>query len=280
MSKNIYRVNKKSDLDEIMKNHFYKPVCIIFVSKSTDTKLYTDITSTLVTFSKQLTYLMMVLIDFDDFIDNNNFFQDIKSNVPFFLAFFKGKNIMSEQDKENFIPLMINHMDQIHKSYLNRLVQAFNQNQENTSQLEQSGQSNITEPVQQENTLQSNQKIQNNNQVNQVNEVTQNVDDVQNEEIQSFSSDTSSVSSKSSASSKSSKTSKSSNSSEKVSKSSNESSKPSKKDKKTKKVKKVVEESESSDKDNSSNDTEKIQKEKAKLKKIKELQKLKELLKN
>lgn len=277
MSKNIYRVNKKSDLDEIMKNHFYKPVCIIFVSKSTDTKLYTDITSTLVTFSKQLTYLMMVLIDFDDFIDNNNFFQDIKSNVPFFLAFFKGKNIMSEQDKENFIPLMINHMDQIHKSYLNRLVQAFNQNQENTSQLEQSGQSNITEPVQQENTLQSNQKIQNNNQVN---EVTQNVDDVQNEEIQSFSSDTSSVSSKSSASSKSSKTSKSSNSSEKVSKSSNESSKPSKKDKKTKKVKKVVEESESSDKDNSSNDTEKIQKEKAKLKKIKELQKLKELLKN
>ena len=33
MSKNIYRVNKKSDLDEIMRNNYYKPICIVFVSK-------------------------------------------------------------------------------------------------------------------------------------------------------------------------------------------------------------------------------------------------------
>ena len=43
MSKKIYRVNKKSDLDEIMKNNFFKPVCIVFLSKSADSKLFNEI---------------------------------------------------------------------------------------------------------------------------------------------------------------------------------------------------------------------------------------------
>ena len=85
MSKNIYRVNKKSDLDEIMKNNFLKPVCIIFVSKSSNTQLYNDIVTSILAISKQHTYNMIILIDFDDFLDNNGFFDSIKNNLPFFL---------------------------------------------------------------------------------------------------------------------------------------------------------------------------------------------------
>jgi hypothetical protein len=73
MSKNIYRVNKKSDLDEIMKNNFYKPVCVVFISKS-QYQLYNELCSTLLTVSKLYTYIMTVIIDFDNFIDNIGFF--------------------------------------------------------------------------------------------------------------------------------------------------------------------------------------------------------------
>jgi hypothetical protein len=130
MSKNIYRVNKKSDLDEIMKNNFLKPICIIFVSKSMDKKLYDDIATSIKSMSKQLTYSMILIIDFDDFIDNMNFFTTIKENVPHFIAYFKGKQIANCNDKDNFIPLIVGLMDQIHSSYVTRLMNAFNQQTE------------------------------------------------------------------------------------------------------------------------------------------------------
>ncbi len=146
MSKNIYRVNKKSDLDEIMKNNFLKPVCIIFVSKSSNTELYNDITKSVLVISKQHTYNMVVVIDFDDFLDNNNFFEGIKSNTPYFLAFFKGKNIASVENNENFIPIIINKMEEIHQSYVGKLATVFNQNQEQSQSQEinlKSNQDNI-----------------------------------------------------------------------------------------------------------------------------------------
>jgi len=130
MSKNIYRVNKKSDLDEIMKNNFLKPVCIIFVSKNTDNKLYDDITTSILAVSKNNTYNMTILIDFDDFLDNNGFFDSIKTNVPYFLAFFRGKNISSIDNKDNFIPLIVNKMEEIHQSYISKLSTAFAQTNE------------------------------------------------------------------------------------------------------------------------------------------------------
>ena len=127
MSKNIYRVNKKSDLDEIMRNNFYKPICIIFLSKLMDEKFYSDICTTLLTVSKKNTYNMTILIDFDNFIDNIDYFSNIKSNIPNFLAYFKGKNIGTCDNKDNFIPLIINLMEQIHSSYLSKLMNIFNQ---------------------------------------------------------------------------------------------------------------------------------------------------------
>ena len=61
MSKNIYRVNKKSDLDEIMKNNMYKPICICFLSKTLNKNIYNDLSSTLLTISKINTYLINII---------------------------------------------------------------------------------------------------------------------------------------------------------------------------------------------------------------------------
>jgi len=134
MSKNIYRINKKSDLDEIIRNNFYKPICIIFVSKLMDTKLYDEISVILMAISKKNTYNMTIIIDFDNFIDNINYFSNIKANLPYFLSYFKGKNIGTCDSKDNFIPLITNLMEQIHNSYVSRLMTAFNQEQNKNSE--------------------------------------------------------------------------------------------------------------------------------------------------
>jgi hypothetical protein len=47
MSKNLYRINKKSNLDEIMQKNFFKPIFVIFVSKKSNKTLYDDIATTL-----------------------------------------------------------------------------------------------------------------------------------------------------------------------------------------------------------------------------------------
>ena len=134
MSKNLYRINKKSDLDEIMKNNFLKPICIIFVSKTMDKKLYDDIAITLKSLSKQLTYSMILIVDFDDFVDNLNFFTQMKENVPCMISYFKAKQIAICNEKDNFIPVMVSTMDQIHSSYVNKLMNAFNQTNQSNNQ--------------------------------------------------------------------------------------------------------------------------------------------------
>ena len=132
MSKNLYRINKKSDLDEIMKNNFYKPISIFFLSKNNDKKLYDDVANNLITLSKQLTYCIMLIVNFDDFIDNVNFFDQIKKNLPQMITYFKAKQIAKCDDKDNFIEQISNIMEQIHNSYLQKLMNAFNQSVNNT----------------------------------------------------------------------------------------------------------------------------------------------------
>jgi hypothetical protein len=74
---------------------------------------------------------MIIIIDFDDFIDNIDYFSELKTNLPHFIAFFKGKNIASCDDKDNFIPLIISKIEQIHTSYVNKIMQVFNQKENN-----------------------------------------------------------------------------------------------------------------------------------------------------
>ena len=82
MSKNIYRVTKKSDLDEIIKNNFFKPICIIFTTKDNEKDFEDNVAGLFKTLAKQNTYCMHLLINLDNFIDNINFFGEMRLNSP------------------------------------------------------------------------------------------------------------------------------------------------------------------------------------------------------
>ena len=101
MSKNLYRVCKKSDLDEIIKNNFFKPICIIFTTKDIVKDFEENIANLFKTISKQNTYCMHLLINLDNFIDNINFFGEMRNNSPNFIAYFKGKQISSFSNSQN-----------------------------------------------------------------------------------------------------------------------------------------------------------------------------------
>jgi hypothetical protein len=198
-------------------------------------------------------------MDFDDFIDNNNFFDGIKSNTPYFLAFFKGKNIASIENGENFIPIIINKMEEIHQSYINQLLNAFNQEQGKIS-TDSIGPTVTIGAINPVITNEGNQDKQQNIVTGQDEEHNEpNVsdnhdshDEVDSHDEQDNNSDNSSASSR-----------KSDNSND------------SKRTTDTKNTRNTK-----SNKSEISNDTEKIRKEKEKLRKLKELQKLQNMLKN
>jgi hypothetical protein len=135
MSKNLYRVGKKSDLDEIIKNNFFKPICIVFTSKEIEKEFEDKIANIFKEVSKKNTYCMYLLINLDNFIDNINFFNQMKINGPNFIAYFKGKQISGHSfiqdidiNKENYLSTIETLIDKINSSYVQRLVNLFNQN--------------------------------------------------------------------------------------------------------------------------------------------------------
>jgi hypothetical protein len=123
MSKNIYRVNKKSDVDIIFKNNLLKPIFLIFVDNKTDTKLVDEIEKTLLVLSKKNTYGVSLLINFDKFTDEMNFFNQYKENTPSFVSFFLGQQITeySNENSSNFISIIVSIIEKIHSNYVNKL---------------------------------------------------------------------------------------------------------------------------------------------------------------
>ena len=148
MSKNIYRVNKKSDVDIIFKNNFLKPIFLIFVNDKIDKTLVNEIETTLRALSKKNTYSITLIINLDNFIDNMNFFNQYKENVPSFVSFFQGKQIAEYPDEnnnnENFISIIVNIIEKINLSYVNKLITLFNED-DNTAP-NNSGPNNNTAP--------------------------------------------------------------------------------------------------------------------------------------
>jgi hypothetical protein len=123
MSKNIYRVNKKIDVDIIFKNNLLKPIFLIFIDNKTDGKLVDEIEKTLLVLSKKNTYGVSLLINFDKFTDEMNFFNQYKENTPSFVSFFLGQQITeySNKDCSNFISIIISIIEKIHLNYVNKL---------------------------------------------------------------------------------------------------------------------------------------------------------------
>lgn len=126
MSKNIYRLNKKSDLNEIMKINYFKPIYIILLSKSKNSD-YNDIAVSVKELSKELTYCMILLIDMDDFVDETDFFVKMNVELPHFLMYFKYEHLKSITStiKQNFIPDIISTMTSHQENYVEKLKTLF-----------------------------------------------------------------------------------------------------------------------------------------------------------
>jgi len=166
MSKNLYRVCKKSDLDELIKNNFFKPICIIFTNKKTEKEFEDNIATLFKNLSKHNTYCLHLLINLDNFIDNINFFGEMRNNSPNFIAYFKGRQISSfsntQNNKELFLSSTKDIINKINASYVQKLVVSFNQDETNKE------------------TNKENNK--NNDEVNDVNNDVNNEDEEDNEE--------------------------------------------------------------------------------------------------
>ena len=134
MSKNIYRVTKKSDLDEIIKNNFLKPIFIVFLNDSVPANMFEEVAITLKTMAKKNTYDMFLIINLDKFIDNINFYDELKKIVPCFISYFKGKQVAFIEDKQNFLPVITNVIEKINDNYMSRLINYFQENYENNQQ--------------------------------------------------------------------------------------------------------------------------------------------------
>ncbi|AYV80228.1 MAG: hypothetical protein Gaeavirus18_5 [Gaeavirus sp.] len=139
MSKNIYKVKKKIDLDDIMKKNFFRPVFITFVSKKNDGDIYKNIGELLVAMSNTLMYGMFLVIDIDDFADTTEYYKDIYSKTPLFISYFRANRVAiypdelqnSNADKANFVASISNLIDRIHSSYVQKLMLLFDQSKKN-----------------------------------------------------------------------------------------------------------------------------------------------------
>lgn len=134
MSKNIYRVNKKSDVDIIFKNNLLKPIFLIFVDNKTGTKLVDEIEKTLLVLSKKNTYGVSLLINLDKFTDEMNFFNQYKENTPSFVSFFLGQQITEHlnDNNNNFISIIVSIIEKIHSNYVSKLNTLFTATDEPT----------------------------------------------------------------------------------------------------------------------------------------------------
>jgi len=129
MSKNIYRVNKKSDVDIIFKNNLLKPIFLVFVDNKTDEKLVNEIEKTLLILSKKNTYGISLIINFDKFTDEMNFFNQYNENLPSFVSFFLGQQVTehssnsnsNSNSNNNFISVIVSIIEKIHLNYVSKL---------------------------------------------------------------------------------------------------------------------------------------------------------------
>ena len=125
MASNIYRVNKKFNLDKIIGENLLKPVCCIFTQglKDKENEFNKTLVDTLLTISKVNTYCVIVVVDFDDFTDDTGHYDKAKGNVPFFIIYFKKKGLYyydtQNDTQNNFIAITCEYISKFNETYKN-----------------------------------------------------------------------------------------------------------------------------------------------------------------
>lgn len=125
MSSNIYRVNKKYNLDKIILNNNYRPICVVFTKdvKNGDNEFNKNLVETLLSMSKVYTYTTIIVIDFNDFSDDKNFYETLKNSVPCFIVYYETKALYHYDGLDNFIPVVCEYISKINEAYLKLISQ-------------------------------------------------------------------------------------------------------------------------------------------------------------
>lgn len=132
MSKNYYRVTSKNDLDEIMTNNFYKPIGITFVNNKLDYDYLQKVVELFKVNAKKNNYMVHLIINLDDFEDSSGFFNELRNKVmPFYIAYFKLKDITRFDNSTEFLNEYIDISSAINDHYKNKLHVFFNANNQN-----------------------------------------------------------------------------------------------------------------------------------------------------
>ena len=133
MSKNIYKVDSRKNLDLIIEKNFLRPICVVFVKESDNKDEYVLTQESLKVLAKECSYCIILLVNFDKFTDYNDMFKDIKNSTPYFMTFFKNKQITSIEEKEKFLENVIDRISAINLQYIEKLTEAFDEQRNKTS---------------------------------------------------------------------------------------------------------------------------------------------------
>jgi hypothetical protein len=130
MAKNIYRVDAKIKLDEIIENSTWKPICTIFIKKSAMKAGEYDIMQTeLAKIAKFCNYAMILVVDFDNFTDYNDTYAEIREATPYYTQQFHGTTLFRIDGREKtFVTFMmeaLGKIDDLHGQYVAELMKHF-----------------------------------------------------------------------------------------------------------------------------------------------------------
>ena len=131
MSKNIYKVDSRKNLDLIIEKNYLKPICVVFIKESDNKEEYILTQESLKALAKECSYCIILLVNFDKFTDYNDFFKDIKNATPYFITFFKNLPITTIEKKEKFLESVIDRVSAVNQNYIEKLFEAFNNQQTN-----------------------------------------------------------------------------------------------------------------------------------------------------
>ena len=138
MSKNLYRINSKNDLNDLMSESYVKPIGIVFVNNTLELSYLEKLVDLIRKTAKVNNYMSHVIINLDDFEDTTGFFNDIKTKtLPFFISYFLLKEITRHEsastnvDKsETFLEDYSEIVSGVNDHYKNKLITYFTKQQD------------------------------------------------------------------------------------------------------------------------------------------------------
>ena len=124
----MYKLKKISHLLQFKEKNYFKPMCCIIISNKLqeNTEFYTMLKTTLISLQNDKNYISIYLINSDDFQDENNTYNELNKENPYFLMFFRSIQYEFFNNPVNdFIPNIVSKICSINDGYLANISKAF-----------------------------------------------------------------------------------------------------------------------------------------------------------